>query len=455
MAKHSILGGKVHVYQRENSTHWQCSTYLGGRNHRVTTKTDSLSEAKDIAEDWYLGLRGKLRNGELPVGRKKEKTFREAAAVFERDYAILTEGERSPRYVQLQRDRIRVHLNPFFGDLGLSEVTEAKVHEYRVHRATTPTVRKATASKMRVRGSIPIDDLSAKKPSPPHKPPARTTVHQEIVILRHILKAAKTQGWLKYLPDLSAPYKKSMKVSHRAWFSPPEYTKLYEATRERARAPKKARWKWVSEQMHDYVLFVANTGLRPDEAARLEFRDVEIVKDAATGKIILDIEVRGKRGVGYCKSTFKAVTPFRRLRDRLRPIEGGRKTTSARPPDDEAKQGGQAPKTEVKATQRKPQATDHVFPGEMRHLLNQILDELELKFDREGQRRTAYSLRHTYICFRLLEGADIYQIAKNCRTSVEMIEKFYASHIKNMLDAAAINVMRPRLRKSDSPTASQ
>lgn len=43
-----------------------------------------------------------------------------------------------------------------------------------------------------------------------------------------------------------------------------------------------------------------------------------------------------------------------------------------------------------------------------------------------------------------MEGADIYQIAKNCRTSVEMIEKYYASHIKNMLDASAINVRRAR-----------
>jgi hypothetical protein len=32
--------------------------------------------------------------------------------------------------------------------------------------------------------------------------------------------------------------------------------------------------------------------------------------------------------------------------------------------------------------------------------------------------------------------ADIYQIAKNCRTSVEMIEKFYAAHLKHTLDAA-------------------
>ena len=71
-----------------------------------------------------------------------------------------------------------------------------------------------------------------------------------------------------------------------------------------------------------------------------------------------------------------------------------------------------------------------------------------MKFDRDGNRRTAYSLRHAYICFRLIEGADIYQIAKNCRTSVEMIEKFYAAHIKTHLDAAAINVRRLRLRQN-------
>lgn len=49
---------------------------------------------------------------------------------------------------------------------------------------------------------------------------------------------------------------------------------------------------------------------------------------------------------------------------------------------------------------------------------------------------------------RLMEGADIYQIAKNCRTSVEMIEKYYASHIKDRLDAAAINIRKPKAAKN-------
>ncbi|HVX12040.1 MAG TPA: hypothetical protein VHC22_12740 [Pirellulales bacterium] len=267
----------------------------------------------------------------------------------------------------------------------VSDITAGTVQDYRAHRVTS---------------------RKDKKTGEP-KPPARSTMHHEIVTLRQVLKTAHRHGWLQFLPDLSPPYKTAGKIMHRAWFSPEEYRTLYEATRRRAHQPLKKRWRWQSEQLHDYVLFMANTGLRPDEAARLEFRDVRIVKDVATRQTILEIEVRGKRGVGYCKSTTGAVLPFQRLRKR-----------------------------------NDPQPTDRLFPKKHRELFNAILDELGLKVDRDGHRRTAYSLRHTYICLRLMEGADIYQIAKNCRTSVEMIEKFYAVHLKNTLDAAAINVRR-------------
>ena len=386
--KHTILGGKVHVYRRDNSSRWQCATYLAGKNRRVSTKEDSLAKAKDFAEDWYLELRGKARNGEI----NDEKTFREAAVQFEREYQIITEGQRNAEYVLGHSTRLRLHLVPFFGDMGLSEITPGQIQEYRIHR----------------------HEEAVKEYG---KPPARSTMHQEIVVLRQTLKAAVRHRWLDRLPDLSEPYRASGKISHRAWFSPEEYKKLYEATRRRARSPKNPRYKWESEQLHDYVLFMANTGLRPDEANCLEYRDVKIVEDEGSKETILEIEVRGKRGVGYCKSTSGAVRPFQRLVER-----------------------------------NKPQPTDLIFPKTHRQLFNTILDEEDLKKDREGQPRTAYSLRHTYICLRLMEGADIYQIAKNCRTSVEMIEKYYASHLKNSLDAAAINIMRKKPKKNEPPT---
>jgi hypothetical protein len=121
---------------------------------------------------------------------------------------------------------------------------------------------------------------------------------------------------------MSVPYKTSGKITHRAWFSPEEYKQLYEATRKRALEPKQPRFRWEAEQLHDYVLFCANTGLRPDEAMRLQFRDVTVIEDEGSAQTILEIEVRGKRGVGYCKSTAGAVRPFERLKMRLRP-DGG------------------------------------------------------------------------------------------------------------------------------------
>lgn len=399
-AIHTIMGGKVRIYKRAGSPYWQCSTFLQGTKQRTSTKEESLAQAKDFAEDWYLTLKGKHHRGEL----KNEKTFSFAASQFEREYEIITDGQRSPKWVRGHKDRLRLHLLPFFGSLGLSEVTAGKVQEYRIHRM---------------------------QPADGGKAPARSTLHDEIVTLRQVLKTAMRHGWLQHLPDLSSPYNRQTKISHRAWFTEKEYKQLYQATRRRAGTPLHKHFKWNAEQLHDYVLLLANTGLRPDEAKNLQFRDVEVVEDDWSGDTILEIEVRGKRGVGYCKSMTGAVIPFQRLRDRKRRNEAPLLKDASDP----------------EAEWVLPKPTDLVFPGNHVKMFNNVLAEEGLKFDRDGQRRTAYSLRHTYICLRLMEGADIYQIAKNCRTSVEMIEKYYASHIKTSLDTSAINVRRPK-RKS-------
>ena len=294
--------------------------------------------------------------------------------------------------------RIENYLIPFLGDRGLSEITPGLVQEYRIHRQTHSVAR------------------TNRNKDEKYKPPARSTLHQEIVGLRQVLKTALRHGWLSHVPDISMPYKTAGKIVRRAWFSPEEYKRLYTATRNNIETAYNKRHKRNAQQLHDIVLFMANTGLRTDEMMRLEYRDITIVDDLDSGETILEIEVRGKRGVGYCKSTANAVHTFERLVER-----------------------------------HKPQAKDQIFPSLHRALFNRILEEEDLKIDREGQRRTAYSLRHTYICLRLMEGADIYQIAKNCRTSVEMIEKYYAAHIKNMINAAKVNVRRRKPFAVKSP----
>jgi len=406
---HKILNGKVQLFRRAEDGPWHCSASFGNSvQRRKSTKETSLALAKEVAEDWYLEMKGKARFGELRAG----KTFAQAARKFEQEYEAITQGRRSPKWVQGHKDRIRLHLMPYFAKKVVPDITAGVVQEYRVHRMTKPE-------------SWPEEGDENYKP---WKPPARNTIHNEIVTLNMVLKTAQRHGWLEHLPDMSDPYRRQSKVEHRPWFTPNEYKQLYTATRKNATEPKSSRYKWHAEQLHDYVLFMANTGLRPDEAKLLEFRDVEIVTDEWSGKRILEIEVRGKRGVGYCKSMPGAVRPFERLRDRERPTDGG----ALDPAAGEKVQTGP------------PEPTHRLFPNEFKKMFNGIMTENKLKFDRNGKARTAYSLRHSYICFRLLEGADIYQIAKNCRTSVEMIEKHYAAHLKDMIDTSLINVRKEK-----------
>ena len=87
------------------------------------------------------------------------------------------------------------------------------------------------------------------------------------------------------------------------------------------------------------------------------------------------------------------------------------------------------------------QPDDHVFLPEQQDR-GQALESLGWQFRHvqtvagvgdntaNGQRRTLYSLRHTAMTFRLLCGrrVDLLTLARNARTSVDMVEWFYSSN---------------------------
>ena len=76
---------------------------------------------------------------------------------------MITEGERSHKWVDGHKARIRLHLLPYFGSLGLSQITAGKVPDDRVERIQNPTSGKA---------------------------PSYSTLHDKIVTLRMVLKSA-------------------------------------------------------------------------------------------------------------------------------------------------------------------------------------------------------------------------------------------------------------------------
>jgi hypothetical protein len=78
-----------------------------------------------------------------------------------------------------------------------------------------------------------------------------------------------------------------------------------------------------------------------------------------------------------------------------------------------------------------------------------VLEKAGLRIGQYGQLRTLYSLRHTAITFRLLygNGIDLLTLARNARTSVEMIERFYSSNL-----TAEMNIVMLQSKRTSAST---
>lgn len=66
----------------------------------------------------------------------------------------------------------------------------------------------------------------------------------------------------------------------------------------------------------------------------------------------------------------------------------------------------------------------------MRDLLYEALEASGFGLDEFGKKRTLYSLRHTALMFRLLQGdnVDLLMLSRNAGTGVDQLDRFYLSH---------------------------
>ena len=80
----------------------------------------------------------------------------------------------------------------------------------------------------------------------------------------------------------------------------------------------------------------------------------------------------------------------------------------------------------------------------MNQLFHWVMADCGLSTGPLGQKRTLYSLRHTAITFRLLygQGIDMLTLARNARTSVNMIERFYASSLSGEMNVGMLHSRR-------------
>jgi len=174
----------------------------------------------------------------------------------------------------------------------------------------------------------------------------------------------------------------------------------------------------------NYVLVLANTGIRVGEARNLSWSDIDIfLGDDAKENIVL--QVRGKTGAREVVARTLAVKGYLHRIWELRCDE-----IQAKPPMREA------------IFCHKDGSTIRNF----KRGFNALIKAACVKFDSNGQRRVIYSLRHTYATFRLHEGVNHFTLARNMGTSVKMLESFYG-HASNRAMASELTKTRSMKRK--------
>jgi len=189
---------------------------------------------------------------------------------------------------------------------------------------------------------------------------------------------------------------------------------------------------------YNFMLVMANTGMRPPEARDLRWRDVDIRTDKH-GRQFVCFNVRGKDKFRELVAASNVASYLDRIRE-LREVTN-RRIREERNADDRiskaTKVGGK--------TIDSPTPDDFVFTtykGKRAvtlygSLIGDLLEQSKLLFSSSGSRRSTYCFRHTYATFRLMEGVDVYFLAKQMGTSVQMIEDYYG-HITPAKNAERI-----------------
>lgn len=374
---------KLILYKWRNRQNWY-ARFQYKRYFDSSTGTTIKKEAIEVAKDWYFKTIAEIRTGDLKVSRAKK--FGEGATFAMKEYSkqVIRAKAQNTRpteehMIGIQRI-LRKHVLPILKDFRLDQINDHTWHSFK-------------------------DQIYETQPHIPS-----STLHSYKNAIRVVLRECSKGGWIDSVPTFTRDVVDKTPDTPRAWFTLPQYRKLVRATRKninKKTSPSypyhlKRKRKLGAEELHDFVLFAANTGMRVGELNNVRFSDCQIVPENGDSVVIIT-DIKGKRGTGECKSFYGAVQPLVRIIER-----SGFTLKNYR------------------------ESTDLIFKHHHREMFNEILDATGLKFtdSRPPQRRDFISLRHTYICFRLLDAAPIYDIANNCRTSVEIIERHYARWLK-------------------------
>lgn len=386
---------KLVVYKMAASRFWQVRCWVNGKTYRRSSQSQSLRVAQSFARQFYEQLLAQTRGLMAPASGQKNvpqhhqpaaPTFATLASqMLTAEQARVDRGEYTRGSLMVLRNRLDSHLLPRWGEQAITDIGYPDMMAF-------------------------VDVMSQDKSS--------TTISQYLIAIRKVFNYALRMGVITQLPEFP---KIKIKTASRGAFTPTEYWQILRTARSLHGQPHPATKRGLRQ---NYKLiykdecmppdlawaigFMVNSFIRPSDLKTLKHRHVEVVK----GKnIYLRLTLpETKKHDAPIVTLFPAVRIYRQIVQYQRPRD-------------------------------KANPDDYLFLPELKDrnyalnvlaiMFNWVLDVTGHKFNAHGQPRSMYSLRHSAITFRLLygQGIDLLTLARNARTSVEVINTHYASTV--------------------------
>ena len=400
-----ILDGEVRVYRRANSRRWQAAFVIDGHTIRISTGKRDLAEAKEYARDAYLEYKFRHKN-QLPVVTKK---FSDVARLAIADMRKQLDADLGKRVYADYIVCIERYLIPFFGAQYVTSIDYEKIQAFYDWRREKMC-----------------------------REPKASTLNTHNSAMNRVFEEAVARGFLAH-KNVPLLVNRGEKSERRPDFTREEYRSLIRRLPHWIDQGKAGKPTDMRHLMRDYVLILANTGMRHGtEAQNLRWKHVTLFEEG--GLQYLEMSVSGKTGRRDIICRSGTVDFLKRIHARSKDIQHI-------PFEQILKQRLDLPVFRL---------PDGTVSQNLHQTFRAFVTEAGLiTCPRTGQNRTLYSLRHTYATFALLnDGMDIHALAIQMGTSIGMIERHY-SHLtprlkKDMLTGRRYNLPSTQLQSDDA-----
>ena len=376
---HVLLDGEVKVYMRGNSKRWQATFKIDAHWVRISTGKRDLEEAKAVARDQYLDYKFRSKH-DLPIVTKR---FEDVARLAIADMQKQLDAGAGRKVFEDYIKAINLYFIPFFGKTFITNIDHEKIQAFNQWRVQQ-IGREPKASTLNTHNS------------------AMNKVYAEAVARGFI-----TQGKVPILAN------KGEEATRRPDFSLDDYRTLIRKLPHWLERGKGGKSRDMRYLLRDYVLILANTGMRHGtEAQNLRWKHVTVFKENDLEYV--EFYLHGKTKPHEAIGRAGTIDYLKRIHARTDAI----KDTDFY---EMLKQKLDLPVFCL---------PDGTVTEHLRQTFKAFLKHAGLlKCPKTGQDRTLYSLRHTYATFALVnDGMDIHALAKQMGTPIGMIERHY-SHL--------------------------